>query len=67
MLCLSITEKELYEAINHCLKPVKQDLAIVDKRVKSIVAQLDKIEVRVKNLGDQLTNIEGAVKAKTKV
>jgi predicted nucleic acid-binding Zn-ribbon protein len=63
---MSIKAGDLYKAINACLKPVKDDLADVDKRVKAIMAQLNEIEKRVKTLSNQLTNIEDAVKEKTK-
>ena len=66
MVILPISKGELYQAVNSCLKPVKDDLADVDKRVRAIMAQLDKIEERVKNLGGQLTNIEKAVEEKAK-
>jgi septal ring factor EnvC (AmiA/AmiB activator) len=57
---------DLYKAINACLKPVKDDLAKVDDRVKAIMAQLDQIEKRVKALSTQLVTIEEAVKQKPK-
>lgn len=63
---MSIRKGDLYVAINACLKPVKDDLGEVDKRVKAIMAQLDGIEKRVKDLGTQLTNIEQAIKEKVK-
>jgi septal ring factor EnvC (AmiA/AmiB activator) len=62
-----MSQAELYKAINSCLKPVKEDIAEVDKRVRAIMTQLDTIEQRVKGLNDQLTNIEEAVKPKSKV
>lgn len=57
----------IYQAVNACLKPVKDDLAKLDNKIQEIMSQLDKIETRVKDLNNQLTNIEDAVKQKSKV
>jgi septal ring factor EnvC (AmiA/AmiB activator) len=64
---LMSSKNELYKAINYCLKPVKEDLANIDKRAKEISNQLNQIESRVKALSNQLANIEEAVKTKSKV
>jgi len=61
---MSVSRSELYKAINSCLKPVKDNIAEVDKRVQSIMSQLDQIEVRVKNISSQLDTIEESVKEK---
>jgi predicted nucleic acid-binding Zn-ribbon protein len=58
---------DLYKAINFCLKPVKEDLANIDIKVKEIGTQLDKIQARIKALSDQLANIEQSVNQKSKV
>jgi len=61
---MSITRSELYKAINACLKPVKDDLAEIDKRVRAIMTQLDQIEGRIRDISSQLDTIEESVKEK---
>ena len=58
---MSISRDQLYQAINSCLKPVKENLNEVDTRVRQIIVQLDSIESRVKVLQKQLTSIEKSV------
>jgi septal ring factor EnvC (AmiA/AmiB activator) len=63
---LSIKKGDIYVAVNACLKPVKDDIAQIDQRVKAIMVQLDIIEKRIKELNAQLTSIEDTIKQKPK-
>ena len=64
--CILVSQN-IYQAVNSCLKPVKDDIDQISTRVQTISSQLDKIESRIKALSDQLTNIEDSVKQKSKV
>lgn len=59
---MSISRNELYKAINSCLKPVKENIAEVDKRVQSIMSQLDQIEVRVRILAPNLIPLKNQLR-----
>ena len=61
---MSVSRSDLYKAINACLKPVKEDIAEVDTRIRAIITQLDQIEDRVKAISSQLDTVEESVREK---
>ena len=58
---MSIKREDLYKAIRSSLKPLKEDLEDIDKRVRAIMSQLDDIESRIIEIKSQLDIIEKSV------